>query len=184
MGDLAFVTARPRDRPGVIERLTHDMLRERGLADATVLAGSFFKLLSHDSMADKKVANFIDYVALFPEYDFVFVGDSGQGDAKFGKRMYKQAADRVKGVFIHDVVSTSAEAREEWAAAGVAFFDTYVGAGCIALEQGLISAAGLQRIVETARDDLAALKFGDAEQKAARSAELDEDASRATALMG
>jgi len=59
--------------------------------------------------------------------------------------MYEQAADRVKGVFIHDVVATPAEDREEWAAAGVAFFDTYVGAGGIAFEQGLIAAAGLLR---------------------------------------
>jgi hypothetical protein len=182
MGDLAFVTARPRDRPGIIERLTHDMLRERGLADATVLAGSFFKLLSHDSMADKKVANFVDYVALFPEYDFVFVGDSGQGDATFGKRMYEQAADRVKGVFIHDVMATSAEERERWATERVSFFDTYIGAGCMAFKQGLIAAAGLQRIVDAARSDLEALTFGDAEQKELRAAELEKDATRASEL--
>ena len=36
------------------------------------------KLLSHESMANKKLANLRMYMQLFPEYQYIWFGDSGQ----------------------------------------------------------------------------------------------------------
>ncbi len=65
------------------------------------------KLVSHESMADKKLANMNLYMRLFPEYQYVWVGDSGQGDVIVAKALV--ASFQARGlqpplVFIHDVV--------------------------------------------------------------------------------
>ena len=41
-------------------------------------ASSLSKLLSHNQMAEKKMENIRKYMQLYPEYDWVWVGDSGQ----------------------------------------------------------------------------------------------------------
>ena len=182
-GDIAFVTARPKDRPGFVEKLTHGTLRGRGLEVATVLSGSFRHLLTHESMADKKLANFRDYAALFPEYGFVFLGDSGQGDASFGKRMIELFPDRVAAVLIHDVVATPEEARRDWAERGVVFFDSYVGAATEAFRRELIGAEGLRRVMVRARTELERVPFADEGTKRARQDELDADCEAAEAAL-
>lgn len=182
-GDIAFVTARPKDRPGFIEKLTHGTLRGRGLEVATVLSGSFRHLLTHESIADKKLANFRDYAALFPEYDFVFLGDSGQGDASFGKRMIELFPERVAAVLIHDVVATPEEARRDWRERGVVFFDSYVGAATEAFRRGLISADGLRRVMERARTELERVPFADEAARKARQDELEADVGAAEATL-
>jgi hypothetical protein len=182
MGDIAFVTARPRDRPGFVERLTHQTLRELGVADPTVLAGSFRALHSNEAIAKRKLRNFREYAALFPEYGFVFVGDSGQGDAGFGAAMREHDPERVRAILIHDVVDTPTETRRSWAARGVTFFDTYVGAGIEAHALGLIETRGVVRIAEAALDELAQIAFDDEGACAPRRAELERDVARARAI--
>ncbi len=110
-GDLTFVTARPGDRLGLVEDATIKALAERGQLTATVLAGSFTRLIGNRTIAEKKLENFLEYRRLYPEYDFVFVGDSGQGDIHFGQRMLELAPGVVRAVFIHDVVATPDLAR-------------------------------------------------------------------------
>jgi hypothetical protein len=183
-GDIAFVTARPKDRPGLIEKLTHGTLRERGLEVATVLTGSFRNLLTSASIADKKLANFRDYAALYPEYDFVFLGDSGQGDASFGQRMREHAPERVALVLIHDVVATPESLRKDWRERGVFFFDTYVGAATEAFRRGLIAAEGLSRVMERADVELDRVPFENEEQRQARRHELAADRELAEAALG
>ncbi len=179
MGDVAFVTARPKDRPGFVERLTHQTLRELGVHEPTVLSGSFRALHSNAAIAGRKLENFRQYLSLFLEYDFVFVGDSGQGDASFGARMREHDPERVVGVFIHDVVTTPEVERAEWADRGVTFFDTYVGAGIEAHALGLIHDEGLKRIADQALEELGVIRFDDPAMAAARRAEIERDVSRA-----
>jgi hypothetical protein len=184
IGDLAFVTARPRDRPGVVERATHGALRERGLEQATVLAGSFFHLLSNESIADKKLDNFRQYAELFPEYGFVFIGDSGQGDADFGARMLELEPERVRAILIHDVVQSADDIRDSWRGRGVRLFHSYAGAACEAFELGLIGGEGLKRVASSCREELAAVTFDEPEAGTAREAELQRDLSRVAQLVG
>lgn len=175
-GDVTFITARPMDRVGLIERATHVSLREKGLESVTVLSGSFRNLLGNERIADKKLENFERYVSVFPEYDFVFVGDSGQGDAMFGRRMLDAEPERVKAVLIHDIGKPDVERVD-----GPVYFHTYVGAAVHAFERDLISAEAVGRVVEAAREDFGAVAFDTSEQRDARRAELAADIRRAPA---
>lgn len=181
-GDLAFVTARPNDRLGAVEAMTKKMLEDKGV-EATVLSGDLLSNLSHEKIAEKKLENFQQYRQLYPEYGFSFLGDSGQVDVLFGLKMLKDSPALVKGVFINDVIDTPPAKRAELRAQGVYLTDTYVGAATEAFKLGLVSKAGLDRIITAARKDLDAIPFGDDAQRAARKAELDRDVAAAQLAM-
>src|SRR5687767_8370629 len=66
IGDVVFVTARPGERTGRIERATHGSLNAHGL-NGTVLSGHALALLSHERMAARKFRNVEQYALLFPE---------------------------------------------------------------------------------------------------------------------
>lgn len=181
-GDLVFVTARPGDRPGLVEEHTIGALGRLGLSRFVVLTGSLTKVTSNEAIARGKLEAIARYRRLFPEYGLVFLGDSGQGDAIVAAALMADHADATRAVFIHDVVHTPPEGRAEWAARGVPLFDTYVGAAAHALERGLISPAGLRRVVAAAREELEAIAFPDEAVRAARRDELRRDVARAEAL--
>lgn len=164
-GDLTFVTARPGDAFGIIENHSRSALTKAGISQMSMLTGGLRNLASKEGMADKKIENIGHYALIFPEYDMVFVGDSGQGDVIVGQRMYTELPDLVRAVFIHDVVNTPQDAREEHQRGGIHFFDTYLGAGCIAHRLGLISAAGLAQIEKEIDDGLTAVEWADTAQR-------------------
>lgn len=182
-GDIVFLTARPGDRMGVVEGQTLGTLRDLGVPRCVVLTGSLLDVTSNEAIARGKLENFGRYRRLFPEYGYVFMGDSGQGDAFVAAAMVAEHADVTRAVFIHDVAATSAEGRARWAAKGVPFFDTYVGAALHAHERGLIATAGLARIARAARAELDAIAFDDDAVRQARRAELARDLERANALL-
>lgn len=164
-GDLTFVTARPMDALGLIENSTRASLRRAGVTTASVLSGSFLHLLGNDAIAAKKLQNIDHYHRLFPEYRLVFLGDSGQGDVLVGQALHRLYPDHLDVVLIHDVVDTPPQRRGELAAEGIHLHDTYVGAATLAHARGLVSDAGLARVVaETARG-LDAVRWGSAEQE-------------------
>ncbi|WP_437287884.1 phosphatase domain-containing protein [Sorangium sp. So ce406] len=177
-GDLTFVTARPGDRLGLVEGATLEALAERGQLTATVLAGSFMRLLGNRAIAEKKLENFLEYRRLYPEYGFIFVGDSGQGDIHFGQRMLELAPEAVRAVLIHDVVATPDTARLELAVGGVRLFDTYIGAAREALELGLLGPEGAARVAEAALAAFAAVPFPSHEGRAPRRIEMLRDLAR------
>ncbi len=158
-GFATFISARPGDRTGAVEALTLGTLQERGFPKATMLAGTFAGLTSHEAMADAKYDNLDRYRQVFPEYRFVFVGDSGQGDATFGERILKDFPDDVVAVFIHDVVNPEegkepvpdAE-RQVAAERSLYYFDSYPEAAAIAAERGLLPAAAVGRIEAAAEE--------------------------------
>ena len=164
-GDLAFLTARPGDRTGFVENWTQGVLAQHGLRNAVVLAGDFLSLTSHQAMAERKLQNFTEYCALYPEFHFVFLGDSGQGDAILGRSLQEQYADRVELVVIHDVANTSDADRAAAAARGVVYCDTDLGAALAALDAELIGTPGLARVAAAFVDDLAAVEFDSSSQR-------------------
>ena len=177
-GDLTFLTARPDEATGIVKNRTHYTLRQNGVKEASVLLGSLTGLINHEAMARKKMENFEQYGLIYPEYNFTWVGDSGQGDALLGEMMLTKYPDRVKGVFIHDVVGLSPEKREEMRAKGVRVFDTYVGAAAEAHELGLISSDGLTRVTQAAKDGFEAIEWDSAEQREEAFAMLQRDLER------
>lgn len=182
-GDITFLTARPGDRPGLVENQTIRTLGQLGVPRCVVLTGSLGNITSNDAIAEGKLAAFGRYRRLYPERAFVFTGDSGQGDAIVAARMMAEHADAMRGVFIHDVVSTPAEGRADWVTKRVPLFDTYVGAAVHAYDLQLISPAGLRRIARAALTELAALSFTTDAARDARRAELRHDVDLANALL-
>jgi hypothetical protein len=178
-GDLTFVSARPQDPLGYIEDRTLATLREHGVPSAVMLSGAFTHLLGNARIAAMKLENFSRYVQLYPEYGFVFTGDSGQGDVLFGEQILSTWPEQVRAVFIHDVVATPESVRQSWRDKRVFFFDTYVGAAVEAFEVGVIARDGVARVVGAAREDLARVTFASEAQLSARVLELERDIQRA-----
>ena len=178
LGDLTFLTARPDEATGIVKDRTHDTLRENGVKEASILLGSLTGLINHEAMARKKMENFEHYSRIYPEYDFTWVGDSGQGDALLGEMMLSKYPERVKGVFIHDVVNLSPEQRDEMRAKGVRVFDTYIGAAVEAHELGLISEDGLARVGSAAQQGFDAIEWDSTEQREQAFALLHRDLER------
>jgi hypothetical protein len=181
-GDLTFVSARPQDPLGLIEDRTLATLREHGVPSAVMLSGAFTHLLGNARIAAMKFENFSRYVQLYPEYGFVFTGDSGQGDVLFGEQILSTWPEQVRAVFIHDVVATPESVRQTWRDKRVFFFDTYVGAAVEAFEVGVIARDGVARVVGAAREDLARVTFASEAQLSARVLELERDIQRALKL--
>ncbi|HSN43667.1 MAG TPA: phosphatase domain-containing protein [Propionibacteriaceae bacterium] len=179
--DLTFVTARPKDAFGFIETHTKGVLAKAGIARTSVLQGGFTNLVSKELMAKGKLANISRYLSLFPEYDLLWIGDSGQGDIITGLALLAEIPERTRLVIIHDVVATPAEDRETLRAQGVHVVDTYVAAGVIAHESGLVSDAGLASIVSATLDEFDQVEWESPEQEEATRALLASDLARVPA---
>ncbi|MCE1180204.1 MAG: App1 family protein [Micrococcales bacterium] len=180
-GDLTFVTARPGDAFGLIENHSRDALSKAGVANMSLMGGTLTALRSKDAMAGMKFGNMEHYRRLFPEYDLVFIGDSGQGDPIVGEKILGEWPGAVKAVFIHDVVDTPPDRRGEQAAKGLYYVDTYVGAGTTARELGMISDKGLAQIITETRDGFDKVEWESPEQEQAMRAVLERDIAAAGA---
>jgi phosphatidate phosphatase APP1 len=107
-GNLAFISARPK--VDELEEATYQKLSTLAAAGKlytypTVLCGNLrgiggVVLRDFSSIAKKKYKNFQQYSILYPEYDFVFVGDNGQGDVLAAAHILKKYPDRLKPSFI------------------------------------------------------------------------------------
>lgn len=150
MGDLTFLTARPADAWGLVENWSRTALRRAGVSRLSVLSGSLRALMSKEAMATRKMENISHYRRLFPEYELVFLGDSGQGDVLVAERLVEIESAAVRLVLIHDVMSTPQSVRSDHASRNIHFHDTYIGAAAIAFEHGLISRAGLLEVAREA----------------------------------
>ena len=119
-----------------------------------------------------KFESWKQYCKLYPEYDSVLIGDSGQGDAIFGKDALDEENTNVKAVFIHKVTDwrvrpAKAAKRFAFRDTRIHYFDTYVGAAIEAMKEGLISKEGLHRVADAAKVELAdVLARATPEQKA------------------
>ncbi|MDO5533291.1 MAG: DUF2183 domain-containing protein [Propionibacteriaceae bacterium] len=177
LGDLTFVTARPSDAFGLIENHTRTTLRNAGIATHSMLTGTFAALVTHDLMANQKLANIEHYRLLFPEYRKMFIGDSGQGDIKVGQLIWERFPDAVDAVVIHDVVGKPADERAALDAEGIHLVDTYVGAANHLHGLGLISEAGRQRVIDESRAALDTIAWRDDAQRDVVTALIERDAS-------
>jgi len=187
IGDKTFVSA----RPGFLETGSLQTLHEVGFAGVTVQTGDVWSLRSKDAMGEKKVENFALLKGLYPEYNFVFTGDSGQGDVLFARAMRKDSADIVPATFIHDVwlkdgPKTKPAEREEMAGAGVFFFDTYLGAITEAFIQGLLTSERAVRAAQQTIADFSELSmaaFGSEQSQQAYGSLLVRDLAAFKALL-
>jgi len=144
-GNLIFISARPEvTRQQITARF--DYYFQTGVIHTKpmILYGNMksmtgVPLKNFNEIAKKKFKNFKKYVKLYPEYDFIFVGDNGQADALVGELMLQSKYSKhIKGVFIQKVKSRKIfgeklESSTEWKQ--IYFFDNYVDAATRAYQQ-------------------------------------------------
>ena len=137
-----------------------------------------------DKIGEVKFENFITFAKCYPEYRYVFVGDSGQADALTAQKMMTEASgDGVIATFIHDLrqdktdeksVSSTFKAldkdiivtRESKSGRGVIVFRNYIQAAAIAYKHsstigGLITAKELAAITQAALNQFQLIKFNE-----------------------
>ncbi len=183
LGDLIFLSARPEDRAGVDEALVFKTLNEKGVNDPTIVLGNLVAGASFDDelIAKVKFKDWKQYCELYPEYDSVLIGDSGQGDAIFGKDALDEPNTNVKAVFIHrvtDIDDKNVKGKKRDAFEDkkrIHYFHTYVGAATEAFKLGLITKDGLKRAAAAAEDELKKVPFTSDTQRDERKKQLDDD---------
>jgi hypothetical protein len=180
-GEVVFLTARPDVAFGLVERMTLSRLAELGVPRACVIFGALRHLLGIERIAEGKHLNFCAYAELYPESDFVLVGDSGQGDVPFFERALASHPSRVRAAWVHDVVGLPDDRRGQLAERGVEVFDTYLGAAAGAVQRGLIGAGDARELSGVAFAELAGLGLPSDEAHEAREAALRADAARLSA---
>ena len=58
---------------------------------------------AHERIAAKKIQHFTRLLQIYPECEFFWFGDSGQGDVEMGTAMISLMPSSIGGVYIHDV---------------------------------------------------------------------------------
>jgi len=108
---------------------------------------------------------------LYPEYDFVFIGDNGQGDAAVGEKMIKEYPQRMRAVFIHKVLENEKKTygysdSPDWKK--MLWFTSYVEAAILAFKIKLIHFKGVQRILTSAHKEFDIIRWQNDSQKKKR----------------
>lgn len=173
--NLVFLSARPHVHKDVSEQASYRVFERLVHARRlhimpSLLPGSLWPGLqailcakcsrgAWHATAVRKFNSFLTYARLYPEYEFIFVGDNGQGDV-FAAELMMNAGVPVKACFIHEVVplhktftSLAKPSIEDWAARKIFFFKSYVGAALAALDAGLLHASSLAEVVLESLED-------------------------------
>jgi hypothetical protein len=131
-----------------------------------VLYGSVAEWIAQNRKGLRKFSNFERLMEQDPTgtiFRYVYVGDTGELDQEAGETMLREYPEVVKAVFLHVVSGTI-----ETAATPIfipppkfingrplVFFRTYVGAALLAVQLGLMSLEGLERVMDAACHTLA-----------------------------
>ena len=95
-----------------------------------------------------------------PNHKYIFVGDTGEKDEDAGERIVAKYAGKIKAIFLHSVSdtedrSTLRHPRDRFLnGIPIFYFRTYVSAAVKAYQHNLMSAEGLSRVIEQAKQDL------------------------------
>jgi hypothetical protein len=166
LGNLAVISARPR---GLAEHSSYTKfaaLQRKGILHCTptllpgsLLGGKEFVLRDRlEPLALNKFDNFREYATLYPEFEYVFVGDNGQADVRAVAMMMQLPYIKFKAAFIHVVQPIEETYGLPKDVSKFCFFTNYVQAGLYAYEHRLVSAAGLARIAIDTVDKFESVK--------------------------
>jgi hypothetical protein len=170
-GNLVFLSARPHLYSDIAERHVYDSLnnlqRTRGLYTApSLLCGSMKTGAQYmfnntmEPLAQKKVESFKEYAALYAEFEFVLIGDNGQGDVRAAELIHEDSlyTGNLKRAYMRKVKPLSethctTESTKSPDCPFICYFTTYVEAAIDAFEHGLIRVGGLRQVaIEAAKD--------------------------------
>ena len=169
LGNLIFVSARPhlyKDLSELRSYAKFDSLVKRGILHCTpsllpvsLIGGREFILRDRlEPLAENKFNNFREYATLYPEYEYVFVGDNGQADVRAVARMMELPFVKIRAAFIHQVQPLNLSYGMPADLTNFCFFTNYIEAAIFAYERRIISAASLARVTIDAVDQFEVIK--------------------------
>ena len=169
LGNLIFVSARPhlyKDLSELRSYAKFDSLVKRGILHCTpsllpgsLIGGREFILRDRlEPLAENKFNNFREYATLYPEYEYVFVGDNGQADVRAVARMMELPFVKIRAAFIHVVQPLSLTYGLPADLSNFCFFTNYIQAAIFAYDRRIISAASLARVTIDAVDQFEVIK--------------------------
>lgn len=168
--NLVFLSARPHVYKDLSELRSYAKfanLIKKGILHGTpcllpgsLITGREFILRDRlEPLADNKFHNFKEYATLYPEYEYVFVGDNGQADVRTVSRILDELPFvRMRAVFIHVVQPLSETYGLPKDLSKFVFYTNYVQAGLAAYMRGMVSAASLARITINAVEQFEIIK--------------------------
>ena len=177
-GNLVFLSARPHLYSDIAERHVYDSLnnlqRTRGLYTApSLLCGSMKTGAQYmfnntmEPLAQKKVESFKEYAALYAEFEFVLIGDNGQGDVRAAELIHEDSlyTGNLKRAYMRKVKPLSdmhcmTESTRSPDCPYICYFTTYVEAAIDAFEHGLIRAGGLREVALESVQDFEEIDWG------------------------
>lgn len=167
VGQLVALSARPHIAGDFMERGAfkkferlkdlHGLHTMPGLLTGSIDTGMQFVLSGElAALGQKKFESFKEFVALYPEFRMIFLGDNGQADYAVGQQLCRHFPDNVEQVYIHEV-----QPREKTFGfipnvdAPIDFFEDYIMCAVQAATRPapLISPQGLRNVVTSALDD-------------------------------
>ena len=152
--DLVFLTARPKDRGHLSERLTRRRLQGFGFIDPVVLVGRWHQVHSDEVILERKWTNVQRYHRLYPYDRFIFLGDSGQLDAVLVQKM--DQAGLLCWAGIHEIEPKRTPLwKQNFPQAN--FFHSYAQAAYFAWKQGVLSKEELEFVCAESYKELSAL---------------------------
>jgi hypothetical protein len=130
---------------------------------------SFYILQVNDDcepLAQKKFENFSEYLALYPEFSCIFIGDNGQGDVRSAEMIleHPKFKGNLQRAYIHKVKPLSQtyvrnpESKQQ-SNPNIFYFVTYVAAAIDAYNNKLIRLSGLRRIMQEAVNDFQLIEW-------------------------
>ena len=163
LGNLIFVSARPhlyKDLSELRSYAKFASLVKKGVLHCTpsllpgsLIGGREFVLRDRlEPLAENKFTNFREYATLYPEYEYVFVGDNGQADVRAVARMMELPFVKIRSAFIHVVQPLELTYGIPTDISNFCFFTNYVQAAIYAYEHRIISPASLARVTIDAVD--------------------------------
>lgn len=179
-GNLVFLSARPHVYKDMSEHVTYDkftlLQQTRGLYTSPSLlagdlqTGSRFILKDDlEPLAENKFRKLTEYIALYPEYSCIFIGDNGQGDARMAEMIldsaqYKRNLNRI---YIHEVIPLQRthikepKLKTHHPKSPIVYFKSYVEAAIDAYKNDLIRLTGLRRVMMESLADYEYLSVDD-----------------------
>eukprot|EP00746_Dinoflagellata_sp_MGD_P070243 gnl/MRDRNA2_/MRDRNA2_28748_c0_seq1.p1 gnl/MRDRNA2_/MRDRNA2_28748_c0~~gnl/MRDRNA2_/MRDRNA2_28748_c0_seq1.p1 ORF type:complete len:838 (+),score=116.05 gnl/MRDRNA2_/MRDRNA2_28748_c0_seq1:211-2724(+) len=180
--NLIFLSARPHLFQDLAEEHSYRLFRKLtkegrmhavpqllsgnlGASLSAVLLYVCQKTSSWRMVGERKARTFEEYASLYPEYDYVFCGDNGQGDLLAAERILQGPwKEHIRGCFIHEVLPQERQLTSHPMAAPseatgrtsrslrdnrITFSRTYIAAAAKAFEMKLITLEELVDVMKS-----------------------------------
>lgn len=175
---VAVLTARAREFKFALALRPNDKLcsafreigRKNGFNDwgiGNVYYGSVMEWIFQERKGRRKFENFEimmqhDAVTSNSRNSYILIGDTGERDEEAGERIARQYPRHLRAIFLHVVSATKDCDRATLLLpqdrmiknVPIFYFRTYVGAATKAMQNGLISADALERVITQSKIDL------------------------------